>query len=121
MTTSKNRAFEGLNVSNYDLSNLHFQYPAVNISKKLPEFFQEKYLTMFGTFPNKYAIRGFDLTMDILLRLSRFGNLYESATDIRTSYIGNKFKYTLTLGQGYKNTACFILKHQGLEIIKVQD
>ena len=27
MTTSKNRAFEGINVSNYDLSNLHFQYP----------------------------------------------------------------------------------------------
>ena len=30
MTTSKNRAFEGANISNYDLSNLHFQYPSVN-------------------------------------------------------------------------------------------
>jgi LysM repeat protein len=121
MTTSKNKAFEGKNVSNYDLSNLHFQYPAINFNMELPSAFQEKYLIKFGTFPNKYAIRGFDLTMDLLLRLSRFGTLYERATDIQTSYIGNKFKYTLQPNGGYKNEAGFILKYDDLEIIKVQD
>ena len=121
MTTSKNKAFEGKNVSNYDLSNLHFQYPAINLNMELPSAFQEKYLIKFGTFPNKYAIRGFDLTMDLLLRLSRFGTLYERATDIQTSYIGNKFKYTLQPNGGYKNEAGFILKYDDLEIIKVQD
>lgn len=121
MTTSKNKAFEGKNVSNYDLSNLHFQYPAINFNMELPSAFQEKYLIKFGTFPNKYAIRGFDLTMDLILRLSRFGTLYERATDIQTSYIGNKFKYTLQLNGGYKNEAGFILKYDDLEIIKVQD
>tara|TARA_B100000767_G_scaffold27834_1_gene24203 strand:+ start:653 stop:2584 length:1932 start_codon:yes stop_codon:yes gene_type:complete len=121
MTTSKNKAFEGKNVSNYDLSNLHFQYPAINFNMELPSAFQEKYLIKFGTFPNKYAIRGFDLTMDLLLRLSRFGTLYERATDIQTSYTGNKFKYTLQLNGGYKNEAGFILKYDDLEIIKVQD
>ena len=121
MTTSNNRAFEGQNVSNYDLSNLHFQYPAINFNMELPSIFQEKYLNKFGTFPNKYAIRGFDLTMDLLLRLSKFGTLYESASDIQTSYIGNKFKYTLLPEGGYKNEAGFILKYDDLEIIKVQD
>ena len=121
MTTSKNKAFEGKNVSHYDLSNLHFQYPAINFNMELPSAFQEKYLIKFGTFPNKYAIRGFDLTMDLLLRLSRFGTLYERATDIQTSYIGNKFKYTLQPNGGYKNEAGFILKYDDLEIIKVQD
>ena len=121
MTTSNNRAFEGVNVSNYDLSNLHFQYPATNYNMELPSAFQEKYLNKFGTFPNKYAIRGFDLTMDLLLRLSKFGTLYESASDIQTSYIGNKFKYTLQPNGGYKNEAGFILKYDDLEIIKVQD
>ena len=121
MTTSKNKAFEGKNVSNYDLSNLHFQYPAINFNMELASAFQEKYLIKFGTFPNKYAIRGFDLTMDLLLRLSRFGTLYERATDIQTSYIGNKFKYTLQPNGGYKNEAGFILKYDDLEIIKVQD
>lgn len=121
MTTSKNKAFEGKNVSNYDLSNLHFQYPAINFNMELPSAFQEKYLIKFGTFPNKYAIRGFDLTMDLLLRLSKFGTLYERATDIQTTYIGNKFKYTLQPNGGYKNEAGFILKYDDLEIIKVQD
>jgi hypothetical protein len=121
MTTFNNRAFEGQNVSNYDLSNLHFQYPAYNYNMELPSAFQEKYLNNFGTFPNKYAIRGFDLTMDLLLRLSKFGTLYESASDIQTSYIGNKFKYTLQPNGGYKNEAGFILKYDDLEIIKVQD
>ncbi len=42
MTTSKNRAFEGINVSNYDLSNLHFQYPSVNFDSQLSDAFQER-------------------------------------------------------------------------------
>ena len=121
MTTTKNRAFEGLSVSNYDLSNLHFQYPSINYNMELPEGFQQKYLTKYGAFPNKYAIRGFDLTLDILLRLSKFGTLFESASNIQTSYIGNKFNYSKQPNGGYKNEAGFILKHQDLEIIKVQD
>lgn len=121
MTTTKNRAFEGLSVSNYDLSNLHFQYPSINYNMELCEGFQQKYLTRYGAFPNKYVIRGFDLTLDILLRLSEFGTLFESASNIQTSYIGNKFNYSKQPNGGYKNEAGFILKHQDLEIIKVQD
>ena len=121
MTTTKNRAFEGLSVSNYDLSNLHFQYPSINYNMELSEGFQQKYLTKYGAFPNKYAIRGFDLTLDILLRLRKFGTLFESASNIQTSYIGNKFNYSKQPNGGYKNEAGFILKHQDLEIIKVQD
>ena len=121
MTTSYNRSFEGLNVSNYDLSNLHFQYPSVNYNMELPEAFNQKYLAQFGTFPNKYAIRGFDLTMDVLLRLSNFGTLFENSSNIQTSYIANKFKYTRNNSGGYKNETGFILKHKDLEIIKVQD
>ena len=121
MTTTKNRAFEGLSVSNYDLSNLHFQYPSINYNMELSEGFQQKYLTKYGAFPNKYAIRGFDLTLDILLRLRKFGTLFESASNIQTSYIGNKFNCSKQPNGGYKNEAGFILKHQDLEIIKVQD
>jgi hypothetical protein len=59
--------------------------------------------------------------MDLLLRLSKFGSLYERASDIQTSYIGNKFKYTLQPDGGYINDTGFILKYEDLEIIKVQD
>ena len=121
MTTSYNKSFEGLYVSNYDLSNLNFHYQSVNHNMELSETFKQKYLTQFGTFPNKYAIRGFDLTLDILLRLSNFGSFFEIPSNIKTSYIANKFNYIRQLNGGFKNEAGFILKHQDLEIIKVQD
>ena len=121
MTTFYNKSFEGLYVSNYDLSNLHFHYPSVNYNMELSESFKQKYLIQFGTFPNKYAIRGFDLTMDILLRLRNFGTLFENSSNIKTSYIANKFNYVRQLNGSYKNETGFILKYQDLEIIKVQD
>tara|TARA_B110000967_G_C18895477_1_gene570306 strand:+ start:529 stop:2475 length:1947 start_codon:yes stop_codon:yes gene_type:complete len=121
MTTSKNRAFDGINVSNYDLSNLHFQYPSVNFESPLSEAFQQRYLSEYGTFPNKYAIRGFDLTLDVLLRLSKYGTLYTQNLNFQTTYLENKFHYFLQPYGGYKNEAGYILKYEDLHIIKVQD
>ena len=121
MTTSKNRAFEGTNVSNYDLSNLHFQYPSVNFNSRFSETFEQRYIQEFGTFPNKYAIRGFDITMDVLLRLSKNGTMYSDTSSFQTSYLENKFQYFLQPYGGYKNEAGYILKYQNLTIVKVQD
>ena len=121
MTTSKNRAFEGSNVSNYDLSNLQFQYPSVNFDSRFPKSFEQRYITEFGTFPNKYAIRGFDITMDVLLRLSKNGTMYSDTSSFQTSYLENKFQYFLQPYGGYKNEAGYILKYENLTIVKVQD
>ena len=121
MTTSKNRAFDGVNVSNYDLSNLNFQYPSVNFNSQISEDFEQKYITQFGTFPNKYAIRGFDLTMDILLRLSKYGTLYTQNFNFQTAYLENKFQYFSQPYGGYKNEAGYILKYEDLHIIKILD
>tara|TARA_B100000768_G_scaffold182057_1_gene209005 strand:- start:9680 stop:11617 length:1938 start_codon:yes stop_codon:yes gene_type:complete len=121
MTTSKNRAFEGSNVSNYDLSNLQFQYPSVNFDSRFPKSFEQRYIIEFGTFPNKYAIRGFDITMDVLLRLSKNGTMYSDTSSFQTSYLENKFQYFLQPYGGYKNEAGYILKYQNLTIVKVQD
>ena len=121
MTTSKNRAFEGVNISNYDLSNLHFQYPSVNFVSRFSDAFEQRFVQEFGTFPNKYAIRGFDITMDILLRLSIFGTLYSDTSSFQTTYLENKFQYVLQPHGGYKNEAGYILRYEDLHIIKVQD
>jgi LysM repeat protein len=121
MTTSKNRAFEGANVSNYDLSNLHFQYPSVNFDSQFSKAFEQRYIQQFGTFPNKYAIRGFDVTLDILLRLSKYGTLYTETASFQTVYLENKFQYLLQPYGGYKNEAGYILKYEDLHIIKVKD
>lgn len=122
MTTNKNKAFENTNVSNYDLSSLKFHYPSVN--RNLSESnngFVKKYERQYNSEPNKYAIRGFDLTMDILLRLASGEDLYKaSGNDIETEYIENKFRYSKKLFGGYYNESAYIVKFDDLKIVEVK-
>jgi LysM repeat protein len=122
-TTNNNKAFQGENVSNTDLSSLQFHYPSVNKIYNRDHFnsFIEAYKEKYNIAPNKYAIRGFDLTLDILLRLAYKGNLYEASTsEIETEYIENKFRYNKELFGGFINQALYIMKYEDLKIIEIK-
>ncbi len=123
MTTNKSRAFEGENISNYDLSKLKFHYPSVNRAFDVEQSnsFVTRYKRVWKTEPNKYATRGFDLTMDILLRLSIDENLYKAANnDIETEYVENKFRYSKKMFGGYYNEAVYIVKYHELKIVEAK-
>jgi LysM repeat protein len=123
MTTNKNRAFEGINISNYDLSKLKFQYPSVNRSYDVDQSnsFVSGYKKKYGAAPNRYVTRGFDLTMDILLRLATAEDLYKASnSDIETEYIENKFRYSKKLFGGYYNEAAYIVRYEDLKIVEVK-
>ena len=122
-TTNKNRAFEGKNISNYDLSNLQFHFPSVNKSfdYEVENNFVNAYKAKYGAEPNRYATRGFDLTFDLLLRLSTQDNLFDaSSSDIETEYIENKFRYSKKLFGGYINEASYIIKYEDLKLVEVK-
>ncbi len=123
VTTDKNVAFEGENISNVYLSNLQFHYPSMNkdFDESSSNSFISKYKKKYGITPNKYAVRGFDLTMDVLLRLSSSDNLYESAKlKKETKYTENKFFYRKKLFGGYYNNAVYIIKYDDLKIVEVE-
>jgi LysM repeat protein/ABC-type branched-subunit amino acid transport system substrate-binding protein len=121
-TTDKNRAFES-NVDNNHLSHLkfHFASPNKSFDSDNPSGFVKDYKRKYGVLPNKYATRGFDLMLDILLRLaSSEDNLYESSgSDIETEYVENKFRYSKKLFGGYINEAVYIVKYDNLKIVSV--
>ncbi|WP_299125842.1 LysM peptidoglycan-binding domain-containing protein [uncultured Winogradskyella sp.] len=122
MTLDKNKAFEGKNIDNNNLSNLKFHYPSVN--KDFDEYksnsFVRSYRKEYGVSPSKYATRGFDITLDLLMRLASEENLYEASSDmIETEYIENKFRYKKSLFGGYVNEAVYIVKYDNLRIVKV--
>lgn len=123
MTTNKNSAFDGENVSNnYALSNLKFHYPSANrpFNNEQSNSFVKQYKKQWNTTPNRYAIRGFDLTMDVLLRLATQDDLYDASTnDIETEYVENKFRYSKKMFGGYYNEAVYIVKYDDLKIIEV--
>lgn len=107
-------AFEGANVSNYHLANLQFHYPSANksLNSDQPNGFVKSYKSKYGIEPNKFAARGFDLTLDVLLRLASDDDLYKaSSNDIETQYTENKFRYSKKLYGGYSNEAVFIVKY----------
>lgn len=122
-TTNKNSAFEGQNTSNIYLSNLQFHFPSMtkDFDETKPNSFIEAYKKKYGYTPNNYAIRGFDLTMDVLLRLSYAGNMYDAAKiETETTYTENKFSYNKKLFGGYYNKAVYIIKYNDLKIIEAQ-
>ena len=59
--------------------------------------------------PNQYAIRGFDITFDILLRLSQDNTFEETIQTSPSEQIENKFDYVQNATYGYTNNGIYIL------------
>lgn len=121
VTLNKGKAFEGKDIDNNNLSNLKFHYPSVNkdFDEVKSNGFVRAYKKEYGVSPSKYVARGFDITMDLLLRLASEDNLYEASSDtIETEYVENKFRYNKSLFGGYMNEAVYIVKYDNLRIVE---
>ncbi|WP_179319421.1 amino acid ABC transporter substrate-binding protein [Winogradskyella helgolandensis] len=122
-TLNKGKAFEGKDIDNNNLSHLKFHYPSVHkdFDETKSNGFVEAYRKEYGVTPSKYVARGFDITLDLLMRLASAENLYEASTDsIETEYIENKFRYNKALSGGYINEAVYIVKYDDLRIVKAE-
>jgi LysM repeat protein len=120
-TLDKNKAFEGKNIDNYHLSNLKFHYPSVHkdFDESKSNAFVSAYRKEYSVSPSKYVARGFDITLDILMRLASEDNLYEASSEtIETEYVENKFRYNKSLFGGYINEAIYIVKYDDLRIVQ---
>jgi len=110
ITLYKNEAYDYHDISNMYLAKLNFTFPSVNKSYKNP--FLISYKNRYGVYPNRYAVRGFDITYDILLRLGSSDDIYDSVSNnYLTEYVENKFRYTKNGMNGYQNQATYILKY----------
>jgi len=113
-TLDKNDAFDFDDISNRNLAKLSFTFPSVNKSYnyKDKDAFLVSYKNKYGVLPNRYAVRGFDITYDILLRLASADNIYDASdTDYETEYVENKFRYSKKMFSGYQNNAMYIIKY----------
>jgi len=121
LTTSFNAAFENEAVSKTHLSNLKFTYPSFyreSGSDAFTKAYSQKYR---GVLPDRYAVRGFDVTMDVLLKLAYKNNLFETSKYIGlTEYAGNGFDYLNDWTFGYFNRACYIMEYDNLRIKEVE-
>ncbi len=119
-TTDMNPAFENNVISNTHLSNLNFTYPSVYRQVENNSFVK-RYRNRFGDDPDRYAVRGFDIVYDLLLKLAYKNDLIDISRFIgETEYNGNKFDYERKDVTGYYNQSSYILMMEDLRIKKLE-
>lgn len=119
-TSSKNRAFDGINISNKHLSNLNFLFASNHRFRENlnQDSFFKNYEATYGVVPNKFAVRGFDITYDLLLRLAVGDSFYYTiSNNVQTEYVENKFRYSLPNSEtGSANQSGYLLQYNNLKI-----
>ena len=120
-TTYRGNQYDDPSINIKDLGNLAFTY--TSISKKMNNDsitkFENGYLNLFGSLPNKDVIRGYDVTKDILLRVLIDKNLNRTTNYDEQSYIESKFLYKKDTLGGFYNSSMFILRHREYDIEEI--
>lgn len=93
------------------LTKLKLLYPSLSRPNETDAAsqFDAKYKKINKIIPNQYAIRGFDVTFDTLLRLSQDKTFEETIQSSVTEQIENKFDYVQNATYGYSNNGIYIL------------
>ena len=95
------------------LTKLKLLYPSFTRPNETVEAnqFDVKYKKINKILPNQYAIRGFDVTFDTLVRLAQDKTFEETVQATSTEQIENKFDYVSNATYGYSNNGIFILHY----------
>lgn len=114
LTTDKSSAYDYHDVSNRHLARLKFTFPSINkstLSEEESEFVN-RYEKQYKNTPNRYVIRGYDLTYDVLLRLASDETIYKASDKVYlTEYVENKFQYSSKFRDSYKNNTGYIVQY----------
>ncbi|CAM4025889.1 LysM peptidoglycan-binding domain-containing protein [Flavobacterium antarcticum] len=93
------------------LAKLKLMYPSLGkqVTENEKSYFTQKYRKINMIAPNPYAVRGFDVTFDALLRLSQEKEFKETLLSVATEQFENKFAYAKRADKGFRNTGFYIL------------
>ena len=122
-TTYRGNQYDDPSINIKDLGNLGFTY--TSISKKINNDsiskFESNYINLFGSFPNKDIIRGYDVTKDILLRVLIDNNINKTVKYDEQAYTESKFLYEIDSLGGLYNSSMYILKHKDYDLEEIID
>jgi len=114
--------YDDPNVSQAHLGNLRFTYPNYFYEKRDGDRvkFDEGYKARFGKIPNRIALKGYDVMIDIALRIAVKRSLFEGVFLGLGEQLQHRFEYKPAAGGGFQNTAVYTIQHQGFETIEVE-
>ncbi len=109
---SKGSSYE--NVDNNTLARIGFTYVTDNYAnyddKNLKDFIN-KYKAKNNDIPSQYAVRGFDITFDVLMRLASGEKLLDTYKQGSSIRLENKFEFDKKLFGSVYNKGLFIVKY----------
>lgn len=101
--------YEEINMGRLTKLNMH--YPSITKPNSSPEAisFEKSFRKQNKILPSQFATRGFDVTFDVLMRLSQDKPFIETITGDASEQIENKFNYVPNPTGGYVNKGIHIL------------
>lgn len=101
-------------VSMKRLTILKLLYPSLTRENNSIEAtqFEKKYKDLNKVFPSQYALRGFDITFDTLMRITQNSSFLSAADQIKSEQIESKFDYVKKGNEGFINKGVYILEYQ---------
>lgn len=114
----KNKSYD--RISNSFLARVNFHYPTseyLDRNSKLYLNFKSKFIKTYKSVPSQYAIKGFDITYDILMRLAQDKDLIYQGSSQR---IASKFKFIENTSGGVINQGIFIVRYDDLALKVVE-
>ena len=114
----KGRGFD--KIDNNFLARINFHFPTFNYmdenSLELDRF-SDKFKRAYKSYPTKYAVEGFDITFDMLMRLSDESILTEQGISKR---LATRYKFIENTSNSILNNGIFIIKYEGLSLTVVK-
>ena len=99
-------------------------YPTIALKEDLKDLndFEDKYELMYQTKPSRNALIGFDVTLDILLRLSQKASFEISINTILNSEQTQlKFDYQKTNSSNYSNKGVYLMQYNAIDgLIRIE-
>lgn len=98
-------------ISFSNLVKLKLMYPSVTRDNNSPEgvVFENKFRKINSIAPSDYAVRGFDVTFDTMMRLMQNKPFEETVSAVATEQFENKFEYYKKDNAGYINKGVYIM------------
>lgn len=102
-------------IDNNFLARVHFHYPTttyLDLSNAGYKSFESIYRRRFYSLPTEYSIEGFDVTYDLLMRLSTDAELIKQGTSER---ISTRYDYIENTSGSVLNNGIYLVRYDGLK------
>ena len=109
-------------IDNNFLARVNFHYASfeyLDFGSKGLRYFTNRYIKSFKTYPTKYAIEGFDITYDILMRMANENTDLKSQGN--SERLATKYNYIENTSNSILNKGIFIVRYDGLNVRLVDD